>query len=63
MFKKLLPIGIDEIIAVLLLGISTILSSLPVFHYLQQAAIVYIVICIIFRKYEAVQHKLRKAYK
>ena len=60
MFNKLLPIGIDEIIAILVFIVASLLLVLPFFQTVQALAAGYIIICVVFRKYEATQLKLRR---
>lgn len=59
--KSLLPVKIDEIIALITLLVGYLLSfHEPFFRDVANVAIIYIFICIVFRKYEYVQRKLKK---
>lgn len=60
MLNKLLPLGIDEIVAILVFIAASLLLALPFFHTVQALAAGYLIICVIFRKYEATQQKLRR---
>ncbi len=56
---NILPITIDEFIAFAALVVGLVFSSNPLLNGLAGVAIVYLFICIAFRKYEAVQYRLR----
>lgn len=58
MLNKLLPLGADELIALCALILSSFFSSYSFFVTLQAIAVIYLFICIAFRKYEAVHVKL-----
>ena len=58
MLNKLLPLGVDEVIAILVFIAASLLLVLPFFQTVQALAAGYLVICVVFRKYEATQIKL-----
>lgn len=60
MLNKLLPLGVDEVIAILILILASLLLALPFFQTVQALAAGYLIICVVFRKYEATQLKLRR---
>jgi hypothetical protein len=55
---KILPLGVDELIAVFALVIGLFLQTIPFMSTVAGAAFLYILMCVFFRKYEAVQRKL-----
>ena len=57
MLKSILPLGIDEIIAIIVLGLTLIFPQVAFFSMLQGLVIFYLIMCIGFRKYEAIQEK------
>lgn len=59
--KNIAPLELDEVIALATLVVSFLLSRYePFFGPIVIIAFVYVVICLLFRKYEHVQRKLRK---
>jgi len=54
------PLAIDELLAVGALGIGLLFNRYPLFSALATLAIIYLFICVVFRKYEDVQRRLHK---
>lgn len=59
--KDLLPLQLDEILAGIVLILGYWLGSYEVFFsHIATIALLYLFVCIVFRKYEYVQRKLKK---
>ena len=55
-----LPLTIDELIAIGALLLSLAFWQYPIFSTIGAIAVMYLLICIFFRKYEDAQRRLRK---
>lgn len=55
---NILPLAVDELIAIVILIVSLLLQNIPFMGTVAGVAFLYVFMCIFFRKYEAVQRKL-----
>jgi hypothetical protein len=57
MLKNILPLGVDELIALIVLVITFLFPQEPFLVQVQGLTFIYLFMCIAFRKYEAIRQK------
>lgn len=57
MLKSILPLGVDELIALIVLVITFLFPQEPFLVQVQGLVFIYLFMCIAFRKYEAIRQK------